>query len=51
MSLAKIRKKAKQKQPRMMLMGNIGVGKTYFTAKTSNPIFQDLEIKKEVKNV
>jgi len=51
MSLANIRKKTKQKQPRMMLMGNMGVGKTYFTAKTSNPIFQDLETKKEVKNV
>jgi hypothetical protein len=35
---------------RMMLMGNMGFGKT-FTAKTSNPIFQDLETKKEVKNV
>ena len=51
MSLVKIRKKAKQKMPRMMLMGNMGFGKTHFTVKTSNPIFQDLETKKEVKNV
>ena len=27
----------------------MGFGKTYFTAKTCNPIFQDLETKKEVK--
>lgn len=52
MSLANIRKKAKQKQLRIKLMGNMGFGKTYAAAKTSNPIiFQDLETKKEVKNV
>ena len=52
MSLANIRKKAKRKQPsRLILKGNMGFGKTYFTAKTCNPIFRDLETKKEVKNV
>lgn len=39
MSLANIRKKAKQKPPRIVLYGGAGVGKTFFAASTNKPIF------------
>ena len=39
MSLSNIRKKAKQKPPRIVLYGGAGVGKTFFAASTNKPIF------------
>jgi len=39
MSLANIRKKAKQKPPRLVLFGGSGVGKTSFAASMNKPIF------------
>ena len=39
MSLSNIRKKAKQKPPRIVLYGGSGVGKTSFAASTNKPIF------------
>ena len=39
MSLRNIRKKAKQKPPRIVLYGGAGVGKTFFAASTNKPIF------------
>ena len=40
MSLAKIRKKAKRKSPRIVLFGSGGVGKSTFASKMNKPIFQ-----------
>ena len=39
MSLANIRKKAKQKPPRIVLYGGAGIGKTFFAASMNKPIF------------
>ena len=39
MSLSNIRKKAKQKPPRIVLYGGAGVGKTFYAASTNKPIF------------
>ena len=43
MSLANIRKKAKQKPPRIVLYGGAGIGKTFFAASMNKPIFLLLE--------
>jgi hypothetical protein len=40
MSLAKIRKKAKKKAPRIVLFGSGGVGKSTFASTMNKPIFQ-----------
>ena len=39
MSLSNIRKKAKQKPPRIVLYGGAGIGKTFFAASMNKPIF------------
>jgi len=39
MSLANIRKKAKQKPPRIVLYGGAGISKTFFAASMNKPIF------------
>ena len=39
MSLANIRKKAKQKPPRIVLYGGASIGKTFFAASMNKPIF------------
>jgi len=39
MSLANIKKKAKQKPPRIVLYGGAGIGKTFFAASKNKPIF------------
>ena len=39
MSLANIRKKTKQKPPRIVLYGGAGIGKTFFAASMNKPIF------------
>jgi len=39
MSLANIKKKTKQKPPRIVLYGGAGIGKTFFAASMNKPIF------------
>ena len=43
MSLADIRKKTKQKPPRIIVHGEAAVGKTYLASQTRNPIMLDVE--------
>jgi len=43
MSLADIRKKSKQKPPRIIVHGEAAVGKTYLASQTRNPIMLDVE--------
>ena len=43
MSLADIRKKTKQKPPRIIVHGEAAVGKTYLASQTKNPIMLDVE--------
>jgi len=43
MSLADIRKKSKQKPPRIIVHGGPAVGKTFLASQTKNPILLDVE--------